>query len=158
MVVHLNSPGRAAVGVPVKPPDESFRRLETARPNPPLYLSLCVLYAAPILGEGRPTDTTNRLTARDSLRTQTIHYPPSGSGRGIVWAAMAKSEGEDHIVTSTRALRPSSDPEPLRMSGPSDNIHLMLVSELERSEHSSCRTRRSPSPDPGCVAKIVQVS
>ena len=52
MVVHLNSPGRAAVGVAVKPPDESFRRLETARPNPPLYLSLCVLYAALILGEG----------------------------------------------------------------------------------------------------------
>jgi len=52
MVVHLNSPGRAAVGVAVKPPDESFRRLETARPNPPLYLSVCVLYAAPILGEG----------------------------------------------------------------------------------------------------------
>jgi len=60
MVVHLNSPGRAVVGVAVKPPDESFRRLETARPNLPLYLSLCVLYAAPILGEGRPTDTTNR--------------------------------------------------------------------------------------------------
>ena len=76
MVVLLNSPGRAAVGVAVKPPDE---RLETARPNLPLYLSLCVLYAALILGEGRPTDTTNRLTARDtSLRTQTIHYPPKG--------------------------------------------------------------------------------
>jgi len=52
MVVHLNGPGRAAVGVAVKPPDESFRRLETARPNPPLYLSLCILYASPILGEG----------------------------------------------------------------------------------------------------------
>jgi len=46
MVVHLNSSGRAAVGVTVKPPHESFRRLETARPNLPLYLSLCVLYAA----------------------------------------------------------------------------------------------------------------
>ncbi|KIM64173.1 hypothetical protein SCLCIDRAFT_661715 [Scleroderma citrinum Foug A] len=79
MVVLLNSPGRAAVGVAVKPPDESFCRLETACPNPPLYLSLCVLYAALILGEGRPTDMTNRLTTRDtSLRTQTIHYPPSG--------------------------------------------------------------------------------
>jgi len=84
MVVHLNSPGRAAVGVAVKPPDESFRRLETARPNPLLYLSLCVLYATPILGEGRPTDTTDRLTARDtSLRTQTIHYPPKGGSLGI---------------------------------------------------------------------------
>ena len=73
MVVLLNSPGRAAVGVVVKPPDESLRRLETARPNPPLYLSLW------ILGEGRPTDTTDRLTARDtSLHTQTIHYLPSG--------------------------------------------------------------------------------
>ena len=105
MVVLLNSPGRAAVGVAVKPPDESFRRLETARPNPPLYLSLCVLYAALILGEececrspcyhsGRysvhhfekkcPTDTTNRLPARDtSLRTQTIHYPPLGGSLAI---------------------------------------------------------------------------
>ena len=80
MVVHLNSPGRAAVGVVVKPPDESFRRLETARPNPPLYLSL---YAAPILGEGRPTDTTNRFDRRDtSLRTQTIHYPSWGGSLG----------------------------------------------------------------------------
>ena len=86
MVVYLNGPGRAAVGVAVKPPDESFRRFETARPNPPLYLSLCVLYAALILGEGRPTCTTNRLTARDtSLRTQTIHYPR----RGVVWATKA---------------------------------------------------------------------
>ena len=34
MVVLLNSPARAAVGVAVKPPDESFRRLETARLNP----------------------------------------------------------------------------------------------------------------------------
>ena len=84
MVVLLNSPGRAAVGVAVKSPDESFRRLETARPNPPLYLSLCVLYAALILGEGCLTDTTNRLTARDtSLRTQTIHYPPSGGSLAI---------------------------------------------------------------------------
>jgi len=48
MVVHLNSPGRAAV----KPPHESFRRLETAHPNLPLYLSLCVPYVALILGEG----------------------------------------------------------------------------------------------------------
>ena len=97
MVVHLNSPGRAAVEVAVKPPDESFRRLETARPNPPLYLSLYVLYAAPILGEGRPTDTTNRLTARDtSLRTQTIHYPPSG----VVWATVY------FRVSSVAALKP----------------------------------------------------
>ncbi|KIM50025.1 hypothetical protein SCLCIDRAFT_34757 [Scleroderma citrinum Foug A] len=63
-------PGRAAVGVAVKPPDESFRRLETARPNSPIYLSQCVLYAALTLGGGRPTGTTNRLTARDtSFRT-----------------------------------------------------------------------------------------
>jgi len=29
MAVHLNDPGRAVVGVAVKPPAESFRRLET---------------------------------------------------------------------------------------------------------------------------------
>ena len=84
MVVLLNSPGRAAVGVVVKPPDESFRRLETARPNPPLYLSLCVLYTALILGEGCLMDTTNRLTTWDtSLHTQTIHYPPKGGSLAI---------------------------------------------------------------------------
>jgi len=51
-VVHLNSPGRAAVSVAVKPPDESFCRLKTTCPNAPLYLPLCVLYVALILGEG----------------------------------------------------------------------------------------------------------
>ena len=80
MVVLLNSPGRAAVGVAVKPPDESFRRLETARPNLPLYLSLCVLYAALILGEGRPTGTTNRLGHRPGYLSSHTDYtlPPFG--------------------------------------------------------------------------------
>ena len=33
LVVRLLNVGRAAVGVAVKPPDESFRRLETAGPS-----------------------------------------------------------------------------------------------------------------------------
>ena len=49
---YLHGPRRAAVGVAVKPPDESFRRLETARPEPSLTLSLCILYTILILGEG----------------------------------------------------------------------------------------------------------
>ncbi|KAL4071385.1 hypothetical protein V8B97DRAFT_1871085, partial [Scleroderma yunnanense] len=70
-------PGRAAVGVVVKHPDESFHRLETACPNPPLYLSLYVLYVALILGEEQLMGTTNRLTAQNtSLCIQDIHYPP----------------------------------------------------------------------------------
>ena len=49
---YLHGPRRAAVGVAVKPPDESFRRLETVRPEPSLTLSLCILYTILILGEG----------------------------------------------------------------------------------------------------------
>ena len=79
MVVHLNSPGRAAVGVAVKPPDESFCRLETTRPNPPLYLSLCVLYVALILGEGCLTDATNRFDRPGYLSLHTDYtLPPEG--------------------------------------------------------------------------------
>ena len=49
---YLHGPRGAAVGVAVKPPDESFRRLETARPEPSLTLSLRILYTILILGKG----------------------------------------------------------------------------------------------------------
>ena len=49
---YLHGLRRAAVGVAVKPPDESFRRLETARPEPSLTLSLRILYTILILGKG----------------------------------------------------------------------------------------------------------
>ena len=68
MVVCLNGPRGAAVGVAVKPPDESFRRLETAT-QPLLYLSPCVLYTALILGEGCLTGMTDR--------TDCLGYLPS---------------------------------------------------------------------------------
>ena len=45
---YLHGPIRAAVEVAVKPPDESFRRLETASLMP----SLCILYTVLILREG----------------------------------------------------------------------------------------------------------
>ena len=72
------------VGAVVKPPDKSFCRLKIACPNLPLYLSLCVLYMAPILERGVQQTWQTDLTAQDtSLCTQTIHYPPSGGSLGI---------------------------------------------------------------------------
>jgi len=56
------------------------RAFAGSKPNLPLYLS--VLYAAPILGEGRPTGTTNRLTARDTFPHTDYTLPPEG----VVWA------------------------------------------------------------------------
>ena len=52
VAMYLHGPRRAAVGVAVKPPDESFRRLETTRPEPLPTLSLRILYTILILGEG----------------------------------------------------------------------------------------------------------
>ncbi|KIM61884.1 hypothetical protein SCLCIDRAFT_860749 [Scleroderma citrinum Foug A] len=49
---YLHGPRRAAVGVPVKPPDESFHRLETACSEPSLTLSLRIPYTILILREG----------------------------------------------------------------------------------------------------------
>ena len=118
MVVHLNSPGRAAVGVAVKPPDESFRRLETARPNPPLYLSL---YAAPILGEGRPTGTTNRLGHRPGYLSSDSHtaYTLPPKGPGVVWAPLS-SKGILLVV-----VRPVSSHFPIQSASGSPCLSYM---------------------------------
>ena len=68
MVVHLNGPGRAAVGVA---PDESFRSLKTPHPIPPLCLSLRVLYMALIFRGGHNGRSKQELTSRVGLSLHT---------------------------------------------------------------------------------------
>ena len=67
MVVHLNGPGGASVRVTAKPPDESFRRLETVHPIPPLCLSMRALFTALIFRERRLTDAANRIDSPGGL-------------------------------------------------------------------------------------------
>ena len=55
----LHSTGRMSVGVAVKPPDENFRRLETAPPRLPIPLYATV--QTPILGGGCLTDPARGL-------------------------------------------------------------------------------------------------
>ena len=55
----LHSTGRMSVGVAVKPPDESFRRLETTPPR--LSIPFCATVQIPILGGGCLTDAARGL-------------------------------------------------------------------------------------------------
>ena len=66
---HLHGPRRAAVGVAVKPPDESFHRLKIAFPERSLTLSLRILCTILILGEGCLTDAVTGSQPRTLPRT-----------------------------------------------------------------------------------------
>ena len=60
------------VGVAVKPPDESFRRLDTTCHEPLPSAPLCVLYAALVLHRRRATDGRDMCTI--SPATSHIDY------------------------------------------------------------------------------------